>query len=71
MYSDVRRRPVRWFDESNLLEQIGGAGDAFHRVHQGVLVLDVQGAVITDSSKVPDEVGPERSTAGWPSPSVT
>ena len=69
--SDVGRRPVCRLDEGNLFEQIGGASYAFHRIDQGVFVLDVQRAVITGGPKVVDEVGPKRRATGVPSPSVT
>jgi hypothetical protein len=64
--SDVGRRPVCRLDEGNLFEQIGGASYAFHRIDQGVFVLDVQRAVITGGPKVVDEVGPKRRATGVP-----
>src|SRR6476659_10021101 len=62
--SYVRWHPVRWFDESDLLEQIRRPAYSLHGVDQRVLVLDVERAVVARAPEVVDEVGPERRAAG-------
>ena len=62
--SDLHRRPVGRIDKSDLLQQIRSSAYTLHRVHQRILVLDVQRAVISNGPKVVHEVGPERRAVG-------
>ena len=60
----LRRGPVGRIDEGDLLQQIRSSAYTLHRVHQRILVLDIQRAVISNDSKVVYEVGPERRAVG-------
>src|SRR3954469_10868568 len=58
-WSDVCRLPVRGLDQDDLLKEVGRATDAFHGVHEGVLVLDVERSVVPHRAEGVDEVRPE------------
>src|SRR3954452_1079676 len=58
-WSDVCRLPVRGLNQDDLLKEVGRATDAFHGVHEGVLVLDVERSVVPHRAEGVDEVRPE------------
>ena len=69
--SDLGRGPVGRINKSDLLQQIRSSAYTLHRVHQRILVLDIQRAVISNDSKVVYEVGPERRAVGMAESRVT
>jgi hypothetical protein len=68
--SDVRRRPVRRMDESDLLQQFHGSTHTLRRVHQRMLVLDVQRVVIGNGRRLYTKSAQKVAPPGWSSPSV-
>ena len=69
--SDLRRRPVGRIDKSDLLQQIRSSAYTLHRVHQRILVLDVQVPSYPTARRLYTKSAQNVAPSGWPSPRVT